>query len=201
MVVLDMVYPAILLPLLFAFDELRPCRPTFWLHVAVGFIYAADMLVVLHRWAVGHRASVSLRHLDPYACWQQCCWLTAMQGASAFLASYNQLPTVSHTSPTCTANGSCSLQHTHLPPSSVLCASNAYRGVVVRYLDQHVYVDDPWDIFTLYLWHGHFLYDLPVALTGPLQLLALLRADTWLDDGGCGAAYGMIMFAPAFTPA
>jgi hypothetical protein len=52
MVVLDMVYPAILLPLLFAFDELRPSRPTFWLHVAVGFIYAADMLVVLHRWVV-----------------------------------------------------------------------------------------------------------------------------------------------------
>lgn len=53
MVVLDMVYPAILLPLLFAFDELRPSRPTFWLHVAVGFVYAADMLVVLHRCGVG----------------------------------------------------------------------------------------------------------------------------------------------------
>jgi hypothetical protein len=66
----------------------------------------------------------------------------------------------------------------------------------VRYLDQHVYVDDPWDIFSLYLWHGHFLYDLPVALTGPLQLLELLRADAWLPDGGCVAALLVAQFLP-----
>jgi hypothetical protein len=48
------------------------------------------------------------------------------------------------------------------------------RGVVVRYLDKHIYVDSPTDVAWLYLSHGSFLADLPVALSGPLQLLALL---------------------------
>jgi hypothetical protein len=46
--------------------------------------------------------------------------------------------------------------------------------VVVRYLDKHIYIDSPADVAWLYLSHGSFLADLPVALSGPLQLLALL---------------------------
>jgi hypothetical protein len=50
----------------------------------------------------------------------------------------------------------------------------ACRGVVVRYLDKHIYIDSPPDVARLYLSHGSFLSDLAVALSGPLQLLALL---------------------------
>jgi hypothetical protein len=46
----------------------------------------------------------------------------------------------------------------------------------VRYLDQHIYVDDPRDVMTLYFWHGQFWTDLPIALSGPLQLISLVPA-------------------------
>lgn len=49
-----------------------------------------------------------------------------------------------------------------------------FRGVVIRYLHRHIYIDNPWDVATLYIRHGPFLADLPVALSGPLQLLELI---------------------------
>eukprot|EP00883_Tetradesmus_obliquus_P016049 jgi/Sobl393_1/9225/SZX75791.1 len=98
MLLLDMSYTAVLLPLLFAFGRMHPGAGVYWLSVGVGFLFLADMVVVMH------------------------------------------------------------------------------RGVVVRYLDKHVYIDSPADVARLYLGHGSFLSDLPVALSGPLQLLALLPA-------------------------
>lgn len=47
---------------------------------------------------------------------------------------------------------------------------------MIRYLDRHAYVDDPADIAHLYVLHGTFWTDLPVAISGPLQLLTLLPA-------------------------
>lgn len=49
MLLVDMVYTAILLPLMFAFDLLHPNQDAFWLSVAMGCLYFADMLLVLHR--------------------------------------------------------------------------------------------------------------------------------------------------------
>eukprot|EP00879_Flechtneria_rotunda_P013822 GHRR01014435.1.p1 GENE.GHRR01014435.1~~GHRR01014435.1.p1 ORF type:complete len:288 (+),score=62.21 GHRR01014435.1:1120-1983(+) len=96
MLTIDMTYTAVLLPLLFAFNLLNPTHWSYWLSVAVGFMFLADLLVVLH------------------------------------------------------------------------------RGVVVRYLDRHIYINDPQDVLKLYVHRGTFWTDLPIALSGPLQLLALL---------------------------
>jgi hypothetical protein len=49
MIVIDMSYTAVLLPLMFAFGRLDPESPTYWLNVTVGFLFLADMAAVLHR--------------------------------------------------------------------------------------------------------------------------------------------------------
>jgi hypothetical protein len=55
MLLADMSYTALLLPLMFAFGWMHPNFPAYWLSVAMGFLFLADMAVVMHRWAVcGH---------------------------------------------------------------------------------------------------------------------------------------------------
>jgi hypothetical protein len=52
MLLVDMSYTAVLLPLMFAFGLLHPgSGQYYWLSVAVGFLFLADLVVVLHRWA------------------------------------------------------------------------------------------------------------------------------------------------------
>eukprot|EP00878_Enallax_costatus_P023220 GHUV01024687.1.p1 GENE.GHUV01024687.1~~GHUV01024687.1.p1 ORF type:complete len:299 (+),score=52.11 GHUV01024687.1:1076-1972(+) len=96
---IDLTYTAVMLPLMFAFDLLHPWQGQYWVSVTVGCLYCLDVFVVLH------------------------------------------------------------------------------RGVVVRYLDRHIYIDSPSDVARLYVTHGSFWRDLPVALSGPLQLLALIPGD------------------------
>jgi Tfp pilus assembly protein PilV len=55
MLLLDMSYTAVLLPLMFAFGMMRPSFRAYWLSVAMGFLFLADMVMVMHRWAAVDR--------------------------------------------------------------------------------------------------------------------------------------------------
>jgi hypothetical protein len=49
MLTTDLVYTAILLPLFVAFDLNVYGRSCFWVSIVVGWLFVADLLVVLHR--------------------------------------------------------------------------------------------------------------------------------------------------------
>jgi hypothetical protein len=49
MLLADMSYTAVLLPLMFAFGWMHPSYSAYWLSVAMGFLFLADMAVVMHR--------------------------------------------------------------------------------------------------------------------------------------------------------
>eukprot|EP00878_Enallax_costatus_P030002 GHUV01032589.1.p1 GENE.GHUV01032589.1~~GHUV01032589.1.p1 ORF type:complete len:268 (+),score=52.34 GHUV01032589.1:208-1011(+) len=48
---IDLTYTAVMLPLMFAFDLLHPWQGQYWVSVTVGCLYCLDVFVVLHRWA------------------------------------------------------------------------------------------------------------------------------------------------------
>lgn len=48
------------------------------------------------------------------------------------------------------------------------------RGVVVKWMDRLLYVDGFVDVARAYVLYGDFWISLPVALSAPLQLLALV---------------------------
>lgn len=49
MLLVDMTYTAVMLPLMFAFDLLHPWQQQYWVSVTVGCLYFLDVFVVLHR--------------------------------------------------------------------------------------------------------------------------------------------------------
>jgi hypothetical protein len=49
MLLVDMSYTAVLLPLMFAFGLMHPGVRVYWLSVVAGFLFLADMVVVMHR--------------------------------------------------------------------------------------------------------------------------------------------------------
>jgi hypothetical protein len=59
MLVIDLTYTAVFLPLLEAFESNRPGKPLFWFSITMGFLFVMDMLVVLHR-------AVVVKYLDKY---------------------------------------------------------------------------------------------------------------------------------------
>ena len=144
---LDLTYTAILLPLALAF-RLNANPGWLLMSLLVGFLFTADLGVMLHRWG-GRGAG---RHCPP----------PRTQRAPAPL-------------PPCAC--ACAGRGADVCPPARPPAPRAPRGVVVKWMNKLLYVDSFRDVAYCYAHYGDFWLALPVALSAPAQLAAALLRD------------------------